>query len=246
MGKKFLAPIGLIALMIACNGPDTPTRTLVSTPLVSIIQTPTAPSNRKPTTPQPAVTSEPSATPAPATSAPATPGSLATNWKLKLLYQWHGSDQVFVYSESLTGNATYAVAADGIVTGQGSATYNQGLTTKTPADCEVPLGLVASLKVSGQTEQTSTGQFFHLQIVVQFQGIASTTVSCTLKPTGLRIGIPVSGSTDVLNPRAARFPWADFRIPVVLGIYSVPISSEGLDWSKTGTGDLTITILPSP
>ncbi len=169
----------------------------------------------------------------------------AKNWSLDLIYDKSTSDQNYVYVESLHGTATFTVSTEGILDGTGSGAYTQGLTSKIPGvDCGLPLTSATSWKITGTTDEKAGVPVFHMQIAITFQSMLSTVISCSSKAAGMSVSIPISGSGDILTQRAASFPWNDFIIEPEMGLYSALIDGEGIDWKKTGGGELTIRIKP--
>jgi hypothetical protein len=79
-----------------------------------------------------------------------------------------------------------------------------------------------------------------MQIAITFTSMVSSVISCTSKAAGMGVSIPISGSGDILTQRAASFPWDDYLIEPEMGLYSALIPGEGIDWKKTGGGELTI------
>jgi hypothetical protein len=124
----------LILILSACNLPNS---SATPGPLLASSATPTLPPGQFPDTPTPP---GPTDTPLPPTNTPQsatiTPVPYAMNWSLDLIYDKSTSDQNFIYTESLHGMATFTVSSEGILDGQGSGAYTQGLTSKVKTlDC---------------------------------------------------------------------------------------------------------------
>lgn len=226
----------------ACNPGKS---TLTPAPVSPSTPTLTLPPPQFPDTPTPV---PPTDTPVPTdTSLPptATPPLYARNWKLNFFYQKATSDDRFEYDESLNGTATFSLDSNDIISGDGSGAYNQGLKSKIPTVvCGFPLSSPTSFKITGDATEKNAVAVFHMQIAITFQSRLSTDISCGSKAAGINISISVSGSGDILTQRATSFPWNDFYIPPGLGLMSQLISGEGIDWKKTGGGELTIRINP--
>ncbi len=229
----------LAIVLTACNGHGTPT----VIPLLGATITPTLPGGQFPDTPGP---TPPTDTPVPtATTAPptATVQPFAKNWSLDLIYDKTTSDERFEYDESLHGTATFSLDSNGLISGDGSGAYTQGLKSKIPTvDCGFPLSSPTSFKITGGPQDQNGITLFHMSIAVTFQPRLSTSINCGSKAAGINITIPVTGPGDILTQRAAGFPWNDYLINPVLGLYSELIPGEGIDWKKTGGGELTIRI----
>ncbi len=237
----FVRILPVLALMLsACSGSGTAT----PLPLAAASITPTLPGGQFPDTPAP--TAADTNTPAPTVTQPVptpTYSKFAKNWTLILIYDKAASDERFEYDESLHGNGTFTVDDNDIISGEGSGAYTQGLKSKIPTvTCGFPLTSATTWKITGTAGEKNAVPVFQMQIAITFQSMLATSIDCGSKAAGINITIPVSGSGDVLTQRAASFPWNNFSINPTMRLYSELLSGEGIDWKKTGGGELTISI----
>jgi hypothetical protein len=218
----------LALILSACNGHGT------ATPLPAGVATitPTLPPGQFPDTPAP--TAADTSTPAPTATQPVpTPTYIpfAKNWSLDFLYDKTTSDSKFEYDESLHGTATFTIDSNGILSGEGSGAYTQGLKSKNSAlDCGLPLTTPTNWKITGTTAEKNAVAVFHMQIAIKFQSMVATAISCAA--AGMSVSILISGSGDILTTRATSFPWNDYLINPTIGLYSALIDGEGIDWKK--------------
>lgn len=240
-----------LLLLAACVGDTqildairekTPTRTPTRTPTAGLALTPisTAAPILRASSPSPETPILPGRTPTttPVTQEPALTGS----WQLDLFYQKSGADEMWTYTESLNGTARFEVSSDGKLSGQGSGNYTPGAKLKVPEfSCGSAPGVPITLKVKGKVEQAKAVRVFHMQVTVQFAQGLESEVRCEAPRIGWLIG-PFEAPADYLTQRAARFPWSDFTIDTVLGIFSVPLTGEGLYVKPAGGGDVTIRV----
>ncbi len=231
----------LILILAACTGTPVPT---TPPPASAPTITATLPEPQFPDPPTLPVEDTPTPTPTGISPVPSpTYIPFAKNWLMDLIYDKTTSDARFEYDETLAGKATFTLDDNGIISGQGSGAYTQGLKSKIAVvDCGFPLTSGTTWKLTGTAGEKDAVPAFHMQVAITFQSMLATSIHCASKAAGIDISIPVSGSGDVLTQRASSFPWNDFIINPTLGLYSVPITGQGIDWKTTGGGELTIRI----
>ncbi len=236
----FILPLFAL-ILVSCNLPaGNPAATLLAP-----TKTPTPTPNPQSLTPtpkkgKPAVSPTPSETPVTPTVTPQ-----AGTYSINLIYSQDTKDTKFEYTESMMITGTFTLANDGSQEGTGAGIYSQGLKSLNPAfDCGFPVTANVTMDIKGITDKTGSPLLFHQYIVVKFQPLIATEIKCEAIAAKMTISIPLSGTTEVLDQRAATFPWSDYKINPVLGLYSTLMDGEGIDWKKSGGGELTIAIRP--
>ncbi len=247
----------LFLILVSCSlptrTPTTPQASPTITPTVTLttpggLASQTPPSQSGTSSPNISNTTEtPNPTVTPAGSGPSQSLQPGT-YDLFLIYTKDTKDDKFDYFESMNITGTFTLAADGSQAGKGEGIYKQGLESLNPAafTCGLPVTAFVTMDIKGTADANSTPLLFHQNIVVTFQPLIATMIQCTATAVGMTVSMPLSGTTEELNLRAAGFPWNDYQINPVLGLYSALIDGEGIDWKKTGGGELTIAIRRQP